>query len=132
MLFGGILKKLLFAFLGNDGNPFSIMGFMHPTDADGKYVIEAEGIRLAFVKKGGALANLWINNTNCQEIDIVMGFDNATQYQSYKGSPTLNGAIGKSRIRCHILKRRKTDSFFDRPLRWYNWQWNLRDGWNNL
>ncbi|KAM3426612.1 hypothetical protein NHJ13734_009359 [Beauveria thailandica] len=95
MLFGGILKNTLFSLLGNDGNPFSIMGFMHPTNAEGKYVIESEGLRLAFVKKGGALANLWINDTNCRELDIVLGFDNSTQYDSYHGFPVLNGAIGR-------------------------------------
>ena len=95
MLFGSLLKNTLFSLLGNDGNPFSIMGFMHPTNAEGKYVIESEGIRLAFIKKGGALANLWINDTNCRERDIVLGFDNSTQYDSYQGHPVLNGAIGK-------------------------------------
>lgn len=97
MKFGSLLKSVFFYFLGNDGNPFSIMGSLIPTDASGKYVIESEGIRLAFVKHGGALANLWINNTNCREIDVVLGFDNATQYDAYEGTPTLNGAIGTAR-----------------------------------
>lgn len=94
MLLGSLLKKAFLLLLGNDGNPFSIMGFLHPTNSEGKYVIEAEGIRLAFVKRGGAVANVWINDTSGREIDIVMGFDNASQYDSYEGYPILNGAIG--------------------------------------
>lgn len=89
-----LLKTTFLSFLGGDGNPFSIMGFMFPGNEAGKYIIESEGIRLAFVKKGGALANLWINDTNCNELDVVLGFDNATQYESYAKFPTLNGAIG--------------------------------------
>lgn len=109
MLFGSILKNTLFSLLGNDGNPFSIMGYMHPTNAEGKYVIESEGIRLAFVKRGGALANLWINDTNCRELDIVLGFDNSTQYDSYRGFPVLNGAIGRLNGMARTNKLAKTN-----------------------
>jgi hypothetical protein len=105
---GSILKSVFFWYLGSDGNPFSIMGSMHATDDSGKYVIESEGIRLAFVKRGGALANLWINDTNCREIDIVLGFDNATQYDTYEGAPTLNGAIGiRPRSYCTRTRQEK-------------------------
>lgn len=93
----GLLKKFLLSFLGGDGlNPFSIMGSIWPANEAGKYVIESEGIRLAFVKTGGALANLWINDTNCHEIDVVLGFDNGTQYETYdEPGCTLNCAIGE-------------------------------------
>jgi hypothetical protein len=89
------IKKLFLSFLGSEINPFSIVSSFWPTDAAGKYVIQSEGIRLAFVKKGGALTNLWINDTNCNEIDIVLGLENATQYELYEGNPTLNGLLGK-------------------------------------
>ncbi|CAL5866559.1 uncharacterized protein PFLUO_LOCUS768 [Penicillium psychrofluorescens] len=96
-MFGGtILKKVFLSILGGDGiNPFSIMGALLPPDASGKYIIESEGIRLAFVRKGGALANLWINDTNCRELDVVLGFDNSSLYETYPGPHTLNGAIGR-------------------------------------
>ncbi|KAH7409667.1 galactose mutarotase-like domain-containing protein [Cadophora sp. MPI-SDFR-AT-0126] len=47
----------------------------------------------SILNQGGALANLWINNTFGQEIDIVMGLDNATQYAQYDGA--LGGALGR-------------------------------------
>jgi aldose 1-epimerase len=78
-----------------DGSPFAGVTALWPTDDSGKYVIQAEGIRLAFTNHGGALANLWINDTNGNEIDIVLGFDHAKEYLSYNGNTYLGGAIGQ-------------------------------------
>ncbi|KAI9783830.1 MAG: hypothetical protein M1839_003166 [Geoglossum umbratile] len=78
-----------------DGSPFAGVTALWPTDESGKYVIQAEGIRLAFTNHGGALANLWINDTNGNEIDIVLGFDHAKDYLSYGGNTYLGGAIGR-------------------------------------
>ena len=58
--------------------------------------IESEGIRLAFTNYGAALTNLWINDTNGQEIDIVLGLDHADMYLNSKLNPYLNGMVGKS------------------------------------
>ncbi|KAB8258818.1 putative aldose 1-epimerase family protein [Aspergillus pseudonomiae] len=77
------------------GSPFAAATALFPTNDEGKYVIGAEGIRLAFTNHGGALTNLWINDTHGQEIDIVMGFDQADYYPRYEGNPFLNGAIGR-------------------------------------
>lgn len=76
------------------GNPFAVLTAMWPTNDQGKYIIQAEGIRLAFTNHGGSLSNLWINDTNGEEIDIVMGFDDPTQYTSMMSNPWLNGIIG--------------------------------------
>jgi aldose 1-epimerase len=62
-------------------------------DDEGKYVIAAEGIRIAFTNRnGGAPTNLWINDTNGNEIDILLGLDNVQDYDDYVGQ--LGGTIG--------------------------------------
>ncbi|KAK8126996.1 aldose-1-epimerase [Apiospora kogelbergensis] len=76
------------------GSPFAAATALFPTDGEGKYIIRAEGIRMAFTNNGGALTNLWINNTYGEEIDIIMGLDQAQDYLAYPGNPYLNGAIG--------------------------------------
>ncbi|KAL2833068.1 putative aldose 1-epimerase family protein [Aspergillus pseudoustus] len=77
------------------GSPFAAATALYPTNEQGKYVIQSEGIRLAFTNNGGALANLWINDTYGNEIDIVMGFNSAAEYLKYPGNPFLNGVIGR-------------------------------------
>lgn len=89
------LVKSLVAALWAGSSPFGIITALWPTDESGKYVIQSEGIRLAFTNHGGALANLWINDTNGNEVDIVLGFDNATQYLSSIENPYLGGTIGQ-------------------------------------
>jgi aldose 1-epimerase len=76
------------------GSPFTALTAVWPTNDEGKYVIEAEGIRLAFTNHGAALSNLWINDTNGQEIDIVLGLDHADLYTQTTSNPYLNGVIG--------------------------------------
>lgn len=79
------------------GSPFAALTALWPTNGEGKYIIEAEGIRLAFSNHGAALSNLWLNNTYGEEIDVVMGMDNAQNYLKLDTNPYLNGVIGQSR-----------------------------------
>ncbi|KAL2071879.1 hypothetical protein VTL71DRAFT_13114 [Oculimacula yallundae] len=88
-----VVIKAFLKFIWVGGNPFAILTAIHTPNEEGKYVIQAEGIRLAFTNQGGALANLWINDTSGREIDVVMGLDNATQYAEYNGR--LGGALGR-------------------------------------
>lgn len=76
------------------GSPFAALTALWPTNEDGKYIIQAEGIRLAFTNHGAALTNLWLNNTHGEEIDIVMGMDDARDYSQQSSNPYLNGVIG--------------------------------------
>lgn len=89
------VAKSIFVALWAGSSPFGVITALWPTDDSGKYVIQSEGIRLAFTNHGGALANLWINDTNGNEVDIVLGFDDATQYLSSSRNPYLGGAIGR-------------------------------------
>jgi aldose 1-epimerase len=79
----------------NGGSGFAGYTAMWPSNEEGKWVIEAEGIRLAFTNlNGGAPTNLWINDTNGNEVDIILGLDQAKEYENYIGK--LGGTIGKA------------------------------------
>ncbi|KAI1766323.1 putative aldose 1-epimerase family protein [Hypoxylon sp. FL1150] len=77
------------------GSPFAAQTVLYPPNGDSKYIIEAEGIRLAFTLNGGALSNLWMNDTNGVERDIVLGFDRVDDVRGWAGNPWLNGVIGR-------------------------------------
>ncbi|KAF5004818.1 hypothetical protein FDECE_8695 [Fusarium decemcellulare] len=77
------------------GSPFAAATALFPTTDEGKYVIQAEGIRMAFTNYGGAVTNLWLNNSRGEEVDVVLGLDQAADYEGYPGNPYLNGAIGR-------------------------------------
>ncbi|KAJ4295211.1 hypothetical protein N0V90_007221 [Kalmusia sp. IMI 367209] len=64
-------------------------------DDDGKYEISAEGIRGLFIPYGASIANLFINDTNGIERDIVLGFDNASHYSVDPFHPHLGGVPGR-------------------------------------
>lgn len=64
-------------------------------DENGKYEISSEGIRGLFIPYGASIANLFINDTNGIERDIVLGFDNASHYSVDQFHPHLGGVPGK-------------------------------------
>jgi aldose 1-epimerase len=66
-----------------------------PVDADGKYTLVSEGIRAQFIPYGASITNLFINDTNGVERDIVLGFDNATAYTNDKAHAHMGGVPGK-------------------------------------
>ena len=63
-------------------------------DSDGKYTIQSTGIRANFIPYGASISNLFINDTNGVERDIVLGFDNATYYSIDTSHPHLGGVPG--------------------------------------
>lgn len=77
------------------GSPFAVQTVLYPLNEENKYIIESEGVRLAFTLNGGALSNLWINDTHGIERDIVLGFDQADDVRGWVGNPWLNGVIGR-------------------------------------
>jgi len=70
-------------------------------DADGKYTINGNGIRAQFIPYGASVSNLFIKSSSGEELDIVLGFDNATYYAKDKSHPHLGGVVGRyaNRIR---------------------------------
>jgi aldose 1-epimerase len=63
-------------------------------DADGKYTISAEGIRALFIPYGASVTNLFVNDKNGVERDIVLGWDNATYYEEDPLHPHFGGVPG--------------------------------------
>ncbi|KAH3269460.1 hypothetical protein KXW55_003965 [Aspergillus fumigatus] len=77
------------------GSPFAALTALWPTNEEGKFIIQSEGIRLAFTNHGAALTNLWLNNTHGEEVDVLLGLDDARGYPSLQSNPYLNGVIGR-------------------------------------
>ncbi len=68
---------------------------------NGKYEIRNEGIRAFFIPYGASLTNLFIQDVQGIERDIVLGFDNASSYDHTAWHPHFNGVPGRyaNRIR---------------------------------
>ncbi|KAF2651021.1 galactose mutarotase-like protein [Lophiostoma macrostomum CBS 122681] len=64
-------------------------------DENGKYEISAEGIRGLFIPYGASISNLFINDTNGIERDIVLGYDNASYYSVDPIHPHFGGVPGR-------------------------------------
>ncbi|KAI9659221.1 MAG: hypothetical protein M1831_003803 [Alyxoria varia] len=62
---------------------------------NGKYQIEAEGIRMLFVPYGASISNLFITDSHGEERDIVLGWDNATFYTEDESHPHYGGVPGR-------------------------------------
>lgn len=81
--------------LWKGGSPFAALTALWPTNEEGKYTIESEGIRIDFTTHGAAVTNLWLADKNGDEIDIVLGLDHADMYLETDSNPYLNGIIGR-------------------------------------
>ncbi|KAH8651293.1 putative aldose 1-epimerase family protein [Xylariales sp. PMI_506] len=77
------------------GSPFAALTALWPTNDEGKYTIESEGIKIAFTNHGAAVTNLWLKDKNGEEIDVVLGLDHADLYENTDSNPYLNGMIGR-------------------------------------
>lgn len=66
-----------------------------PVGEDGKYTLEAQGIRAQFIPYGASITNLFINDTHGIERDVVLGFDNATYYAQDKKHDHMGGIPGR-------------------------------------
>jgi galactose mutarotase-like enzyme len=76
-------------------NTSGVAGNGSGPDKNGKYTIRAEGIRAMFIPYGASISNLFINDTNGIERDIVLGFDNASYYGTDKQHPHFGGVPGR-------------------------------------
>ncbi|CBY00123.1 similar to aldose 1-epimerase [Plenodomus lingam JN3] len=64
-------------------------------DADGRYTLEAEGIKAQFIPYGATLTNLFVKDKNGIERDIVLGYDNTSYYPVDPGHPVYNAIPGR-------------------------------------
>ncbi|KAL7268317.1 hypothetical protein RUND412_009063 [Rhizina undulata] len=71
------LSTLVFAFAASLTT--SVSAGVSP-GLDGKYTIEAEGIRAQFVPYGAGISNLFVKGKDGVERDVVLGWDNASYY----------------------------------------------------
>ncbi|KAK3209977.1 hypothetical protein GRF29_44g1287239 [Pseudopithomyces chartarum] len=85
----------LFAAAASASAQYSTPNSTTGPDADGKYTIAAEGIRAQFVPYAASISNLFINDTNGIERDIVLGFENASYYSVDPLHPHLGGVPGR-------------------------------------
>ena len=66
-----------------------------PPGADGCYTIKAEGIKAQFIPYGATLTNLFVKDKNGKDVDVVLGYDNASYYPVDPGHPVLNSIPGR-------------------------------------
>ncbi|KAF2458596.1 aldose 1-epimerase [Lineolata rhizophorae] len=64
-------------------------------DADGKYLISAEGIEAYFIPYGASISNLFVPDRGGAMRDVVLGFDNASYYSIDEAHPHLGGVPGR-------------------------------------
>ncbi|EGX91029.1 aldose 1-epimerase [Cordyceps militaris CM01] len=64
-------------------------------DKDGKYWIEGDGLRAAFIPYGATVSNVLLKDKRGVERDIVAGWDNATYYGEDKLHPHFGGVPGR-------------------------------------
>ncbi|CAO2648021.1 Nn.00g089430.m01.CDS01 [Neocucurbitaria sp. VM-36] len=69
-------------------------GAPHP-DAQGRYTLEAPGIKAQFIPYAATLTNLFVKDKNGVERDIVLGYDNASYYPVDPGHPVYNAIPGR-------------------------------------
>ena len=96
----------LFAAAASASAQYSTPNSTTGPDADGKYTIAAEGIRAQFVPYAASISNLFINDTNGIERDIVLGFENASYYSVDPLHPHLGGVPGVFTRSCCELRAR--------------------------
>ncbi|KAK0647990.1 galactose mutarotase-like domain-containing protein [Cercophora newfieldiana] len=63
--------------------------------ADGRYTISAPGIKAQFIPYGATLTNLFVKDKNGNEIDVVLGYDDAAYYPKDTSHPTYNSIPGR-------------------------------------
>lgn len=75
------------SFVSNSFKPFSGDPFQ-------KYALSAQGIKASFISYGARLTNLYVKDKNCNWQDVVVGYDNGTQYlKDTETNHTYFGAV---------------------------------------
>ncbi|KAI1388619.1 galactose mutarotase-like protein [Hypoxylon trugodes] len=62
---------------------------------DGKYTISSSGIRAQFIPYGATLTNLFVEDKNGEEVDVVLGYDDINYYPKDPGHPVYNSIPGR-------------------------------------
>lgn len=99
-LFVAMLQVLAFEFRGTSASQVSAPG------PDGKYTIEAPGIKASFIPYSAAITNLFVANRNGTVRDVVLGYDTATEYAEDQLHPNYGAIPGRytNRIANHTYE----------------------------
>jgi aldose 1-epimerase len=62
---------------------------------DGKYTISAPGIKAQFIPYGATLTNLFVKDKNGEDVDVVLGYDDADYYAVDPTHPVYNAIPGR-------------------------------------
>lgn len=75
-------------------------------DANGKYTIQAEGIKAQFIPYSAAITNLFVSDRSNVTRDIVLGYDTAAEYENDPNHPDYGAIPGRyvNRIANHTYK----------------------------
>ncbi|CDS10399.1 hypothetical protein LRAMOSA03075 [Lichtheimia ramosa] len=61
-----------------------------------KHTIKAKGIEASFIEYGATITNLWVNDKHGVPRDIILGWDDTSQYNLQSGLPGfLGGVVGR-------------------------------------
>ncbi|KAH6616028.1 galactose mutarotase-like domain-containing protein [Chaetomium sp. MPI-SDFR-AT-0129] len=66
-----------------------------PPGDDGRYTISSDGIKAQFIPYGASLTNLFVKDKNGDDIDVVLGYDDAAYYPVDPGHPVYNSIPGR-------------------------------------
>ncbi|KAF8449890.1 galactose mutarotase-like domain-containing protein [Kalaharituber pfeilii] len=69
--------------------------YIPPPDIYDKYTLQAEGIRASFTPYGASITNLWVAGYDGVERDVVVGYDNATEYGREGREDHTGGVVGR-------------------------------------
>ncbi|KAI9268240.1 galactose mutarotase-like protein [Phascolomyces articulosus] len=58
-----------------------------------RHTIKAKGIEASFIEYGATITNLWVDDKNGVPRDVVLGWDDTTQYNLQPGIPGFLGAV---------------------------------------
>ncbi|KAF2160247.1 hypothetical protein M409DRAFT_29337 [Zasmidium cellare ATCC 36951] len=72
-----------------------VQGKVPPPDSDGKYTIQAPGIKASFIPYSAAVTNLFVPDRNGTQRDIVLGYDTAVEYAEDKIHPNYGAIPGR-------------------------------------
>ncbi|KAF2748029.1 aldose 1-epimerase [Sporormia fimetaria CBS 119925] len=108
-------------------------------DADGRYTLEAPGIKAQFIPYAATLTNLFVKDKNGVERDIVLGYDNTSYYPVDPGHPVYNAIPGRyanrigngqftiDNVTYHLVKNDGPNTLHSGPNNWSFRTWNVSE-----
>lgn len=60
-----------------------------------KHTIKAKGIEASFMEYGAVITNLWVNDKHGVKRDVILGWDDTTQYNVNTQHPYFGALVGR-------------------------------------